>query len=113
MPTITQEEIARMLVDAEAEIRQSLVEEAKLQIKRSLEWSLNGEIKKIVEKYIAEEIGPEVRAALIDSKPVILQAVTEFAQEMGAMLTAGLIEDAKKNMGQSYNRHRLMETLFK
>ena len=109
---ITAEDLQKLLAEHEDEIRHSVIDEVKTQIKSDLAWSLCQEISAIVKKFLAEDIAPEIRAALVENKPVILAAVVEAANTMGALLTEGMVAEVKERMEKSYQRSSIIKALF-
>ena len=109
---ITAEDLQKLLAEHEDAIKHSVVDEVKAQIKSDLEWSLRQEISAIVKKFLTEDIAPEIRAALVENKPVILAAVVEAANTMGALLTEGLVAEVKGRMETSYQRSSIIKALF-
>ena len=109
---ITAEDLQALLAEHETAIKHSVIEEVKQQIKTDLAWSLRHEVQKVVEKFITEDIAPEIRSALVENKPVVLAAVVEAANTMGALLTEGLVAEVKERMEKSYQRSAIVKALF-
>jgi hypothetical protein len=109
---ITAEDLGKLLAEHEQDIKDSVIDEVKAQIKCDLEWSLRQEISAIVKTFLTEDIAPEIRSALAENKPVILAAVVEAANTMGALLTEGLVSEVKERMETSYRRQNIVKALF-
>ena len=109
---LTEEQVLEMLKSAEVELRQEVVEHAKRDIASSFSFVLNQEIRKVVEKYVQEEIAPDLAAMLVASKEGILKSATVAAGEIGQKLAQALIEEAAKNLAVSYKRSEMLKALF-
>ena len=109
---ITAEDLQALMAEHEQAIKHTVIEEVKEQIKRDITWELNQQIGAIVKKFLNEDIAPEIRATLVESKPAILEAVAKSAVVIGQLLTDGLVEDAQKKMKDSYGRRAVVKALF-
>lgn len=109
---ITAEDLEKLLAEHEQAIKHTVIDEVTAQIKKDITWELNTQISAIVKKFLNEDIAPEIRATLVESKPVILEAVANAAVVIGQLLTNGLVEDAQKKMKDSYGRRGVIKALF-
>jgi hypothetical protein len=109
---ITQEEILAVMENHRDELVAHMVEETKKSITNQINWSLQTEINNIVQKFIKEEIAPEIQAQLVESKPAILKAVAVMADELSTDLAKALLETARENLNQSYKRSQILKELI-
>ena len=109
----TEEEIAKILDDAKDELRANLVEDMKNQMKSSVEYTLGAELRKVVAEYVKDEIVPDLKARLIDDKPIILKAAINSANEVGEILSKALVEDMKEKLGKDYTRRNILNAIWK
>lgn len=109
---ITKEALLEVFEAHEAELKASVLTEIQGSIKRDIQWQLQQEIGVIVKKFMAEDIAPEIRAALVESKPAILTAVAESAAAIGEAVALALVEDVKKNLSERYKRSKILQAMI-
>jgi hypothetical protein len=109
---ITSEEITQVLEKHRKELVAHMIEETKTEISRKVNWELGDQISNIVTKFVSEEIAPEIRSQLAESKPVILKAVADMAEQFSTDLTKALLDQAGKNLKESYKRSQILKELF-
>ena len=77
-------------------------------------WEISGEISKAVEEFVAAEIVPEVKKYLAEQKGPILQAAISGAAEIGDTLAKAIVSrTAKKLNAEGYEFRQVLEALFK
>ena len=109
----SEEEITKILEDAKDELRANLVEDMKDRLKTSVEYTLGAEVRKVIEEYVKTEIVPDLKAALIEDKPIILKAAIKGANEIGEVLSKALVEDMKAKLGKEYTRRNIIDAIWK
>lgn len=109
----TEEEIAQILEDAKDELRASLIKDMKDRLKSSVEYTLGAEVRKVVEEYVKDEIVPDLKASLIEDKPIILKAAIKSANEVGEILAVALVDDMKEKLGKDYTRRNILNAIWK
>jgi hypothetical protein len=110
---IDKEQLVQMLETHEQELKGAILEQLKKSIEHDIAWSLQQEISAIVKKWMAEDIAPEVRAALVETKPAVLAAVAEAAEAVGHGLAEAMVAQCKENLERSsYKRAGLIKALF-
>lgn len=86
-------------------------------IERLLEqnrWSIGEAIAKTCEEFVQAEIVPEVKKYLADNKGPLLAAAIKGASEIGDTLAKAIVErTAKKLKADGYEFRQVMEVLFK
>lgn len=108
---ITQDEIMQILENHREELVAHMVEETKTEISHKINWALASEIDKIVREFITVEIGPEIKAQLTESKPTVLKAVAQMAEEFSTDLAKALLDQARENLKTSYKRSAILKSL--
>ena len=109
---ITKESLTALLEEHEQELKASILKQLEVQIIQDVQWTLKGEIASIVKEWIAGEIGPEIRAALVESKPAVLAAVALSATRIGEAMADALVADVTKNLSESYKRSAILKALI-
>lgn len=76
-------------------------------------WEISAEISKVVEDFVSTEIVPEVRKYLADNKGPILQAAIAGAAEIGDTLAKAIVtRTAERLKADSYQFRSVMKALF-
>lgn len=109
---ITSDEIMAEIENHRDELVAHMVEETKQSISNQISWSLRDEISKLVKNFIADEMAPQIKSALTESKPAILLAVTKMSEELSEELAKAMLAEAKENLQQSYKRAEILKKLF-
>ena len=108
---ITTEEITQMLENHRTELLEHMVQETKREITHKLNWELSSQISKIVTDFVKEELAADIRSQLVESKPAVLKAAVEFAEELSKDLAAAMLERARGNLKESYKRSAILKEL--
>jgi flagellar motor switch protein FliG len=107
------DEIKSLIKNALPEIKETMLEE----MKRSLAWSVGNQLsehtKTTVEKFVKEEISPEMAKYLQEQKPAILASVLESLDGIIKEVSLAIVSKAKSNLAQGYQRDRIVEAIFK
>lgn len=107
------DEIKSLIKNALPEIKETMLAE----MKRSLAWSVGNQLsehtKTTVEKFIKEEISPEMAKYLQEQKPAILASVLESLDGIIKEVSLAIVSKAKSNLAQGYQRDRIVEAIFK
>ena len=110
---ITKEQLVTMLESHEEELKASVLKEIEHSILRDIELTLRQEIGAVVKKFMTEEIAGEVRAVLVENKPVLLAAVVEAANAIGELTSQALVEQVKESLKSgSYHRQGILKALL-
>ena len=111
---MTPDDLKDFLAENEAEIKAAV--KAKM-IERLLEthrWSITDEIGVVVKEFVSKEIVPEVKKYLADQKGPIIEAALVGAAEIGTNLSKAIAERSAKNLtADSYQFRAVLEALFK
>jgi hypothetical protein len=108
----TEEQIKEIMEGAQDEIRTALIEDMKLSLKNTVEWEIKRQTGEVVKAFIETEIVPELQAALIDDKPVILKAAIDTANETAQILAEAMVETVRQKLGKDYERRAFLTALF-
>jgi len=96
--------------DIKAAVKVKMIE----RLMESHRWQISDEIAAVVKEFVSKEIVPEVKKYLADQKGPILQAAIAGAAEVGDSLAKAVTERAAKNINaDSYQFRQVMEALFK
>lgn len=76
-------------------------------------WEITGVISKVVEEFVSTEIVPEVKKYLADNKGPILQAAVAGAAEIGDTLAKAIAKRTAERLDpDSYQFRNVMKALF-
>lgn len=109
---LSQEQIAKMSQDALKEIQEGLKDDIGKQIANGISYTVSREVSAVTEKFFKDEIVPSVQKALIDQKPIIIEAALASATELATVLATGMISSLTENMATSYKRKKIFDALF-
>jgi hypothetical protein len=105
-------EIQSLLEAAKPSIINSLKEE----LIRSLDYNVKQkaieEISKFVVDWIKEEVLPEVKKELVESKESLISIGIKSAPEISNLIASELTKALKANLEQSWTRKKILENLF-
>ncbi len=110
---LTEEQLGKILEDGREEIIAAAVRSVKDRIQWSAKEIIADTVKPVVEKFVLEEIVPELTEHLIGQKSAILTNIVAQADEIGAMFVKALVTQVGKTLGEPYKRRALFEALFK
>ena len=107
------EEINKMLEEIKPDIQASL----KKELLQSITWEAKQEatrqIQKCISDFIAEEILPEVKKDLIESKESLVSIGIKAAPMIVDEIAKAMCKSVADKLGQSYSRDSLFASLFK
>ena len=110
---ITAEQINEMLEAA----KPSIVEGFKKEITNSITWEVKNAASRLIaaetEKWIKENIIPEIIKDLVESKEGFIKLGSTLAPAMIEVLTKSLIDSLKEKMEKSWDRNKVFEAMFK
>lgn len=109
---LTEEQAKQILDDAMPQIKKSLIDNLAQESVYQVSQSLRETSVKAIQKFIDEEISPEITAHLLDNKPAILKGALAAIDGALTNLTTELIKDAQKRMGESYYRRDVIKAIF-
>lgn len=76
-------------------------------------WEISAEISKVVEKFVSDEIVPEIKKYLVDNKGPILQASLAGAAEIGDTLAKAIVSRTAKRLNpDGYEFRSIMKAMF-
>lgn len=76
-------------------------------------WDISSEIKKAVEAFVAAEVVPEVKKYLADNKGPILQAAVAGAAEIGDTLAKAIAKQTAERLDPNgYRFRQVLKALF-
>lgn len=109
---LTPEQVQEIFESAKPDIIAGL----KAEITRQASWDVTSvastAVKAEITKFVTEEIVPEIRTLLIESKAGIISTVVPVCETISVELTKALAEEMKKKLEQSYTRAEILKTLF-
>jgi hypothetical protein len=77
-------------------------------------WQFTENVSTIVNEFIKDEIAPEVRKFLADQRGPMVEAAIKAAASVGDTIAQGMALHVTKNLtGDSYKFRQVMEALFK
>lgn len=109
------EEDLKQFLDENAEAIKAAVKAKTIErLLSAYQWEITGEIRTAVQEFVSAEIVPEVKKYLAENKGPILKAALAGAAEIGDSLAKAVAERAAKNITpDSYQFRNIMEALFK
>lgn len=111
--SMTPEDLAAFLDESKEEIQRAVKEKVIAGLLESHRWQITDEIGKVVREFVDKEIVPEVKKYLQDQKGPILEAALVGAAKIGADLSKAIAERSAKNLtSDSYQFRSVMKALF-
>lgn len=111
---MTEEDLKEFLDDNRESIQRAVKEKMIDRLLADHNWQITGEIREVVKEFVSNEIVPEIKKYLADQKGPILKAALVGASEIGEALSKAVAERAAKNIAtDSYQFRQVMEALFK
>ena len=95
---MTHEEMTIFLQENSERIKAAAADAMIDKIREDIRYGLPSEVKVVVNKFMVDEIVPEVRKALAGEKGAILASVSKAAAEIGDSLAKTMTENAMKNI---------------
>lgn len=108
-----EEQVKAIMEESAVDIQAQVKEQIKKQIIDSLTWSLRDEVSKIVRDTIVEDMKDDIKMVVLEAKPAIMDELRNTVAKMSAQIGNAMLENVSKNLSQSWNVNKLMETLFK
>jgi regulator of sirC expression with transglutaminase-like and TPR domain len=106
-------DIQELMKQAQEEIKQAAISSVKSQIKWTVERQLSEQIAPIVQKFVEEEIAPTLREQLIGQKSQILEQVALQVTPLAEAVAKAVLSQMAKNLGEQYQRTKIVEALLK
>lgn len=104
-----QEALDAAIPDIVEALKNELVQGISYQVKQEIQQQV---ITTVRDWYQADMV-EDVRTILVDSKLGMLGSIVPFAEQLQKQLLEGMLTDLTKNLGQTYSRNKIMESLFK
>ena len=95
---MTHEEMTIFLQENSERIKAAAVDAMIDKIRENIRWGLPSEVQDVVNKFMVDEIAPEVSKALAGEKGAILASVAKAAAEIGDGIAKAMTENAMKNI---------------
>jgi len=92
-------------------INKAALEAVMINVKRQFEWELPETVKAEIDKFMAEEIAPEVVKKLKGEKSAILVGVTKAVNEISEKYAASMVERAVTNINGYKGRDLIQQLL--
>ncbi len=109
---LTEEQVAQIF----EEVRPSLVESLKTELAQSIEWqakeSVRGIVAAEVTKWCQENVIPDLKTRLVESKEGIRAAVVPATEKIAEALGTALAQSLAKNLESSYKRSGIFKAMF-
>ena len=94
-----------------------IVESLKKEVKESITWQVKNDIAKHVSESVTEwfkdNMLEEIKTVLFAEKEGLMATIPLFAEKITEEFTNNLMSHMKKKFESSYERSRILETLFK
>lgn len=94
----SEELIREILNQSKDTITANVQEQIKKSIIDNLSWSLREHISKVTNEFVEKEMKEEIQQALIDHKPIIIEALKGAFTKIGAAVAQAMFETASKNL---------------
>ena len=108
----SEEQLAQLLVDAQEQVKSSIIEEAKKMISYRVGRELAEQINVVVAEYVKTAIVPEVRTYLTDNKSVVLEGMVKAITKMSDVIAEAMLAQLTENLSNGYKRERVFKALF-
>lgn len=110
---MTEDDLKQFLDTNKTEIQRAVKEKMITSLLEQNRWEISGEIARAVQEFVAAEIVPEVKKYLADNKGPILEAAIAGAAQIGDTISKAIVErTAKKLKADSYEFRAVLKTLF-
>ena len=110
---LTQEQIEKAVQDSLPDVllglKQSLSEKALYEAREVVAKIVREEVT----EWVKAEIVPAIKLALVESKDGLIATAPVLAAGITKALTTAMLADLKEKLGQSWNRGKIMEAMFK
>ena len=111
--SLTDEQLGKILEDAKDQVIEASIQAVRDRISWSAKETISTQIKPVVEKFVQEEIVPELAELLVGQKSVILANIAAQANEIGEAFVKALFAKIAHNLGDDYKRRHVFEALLK
>lgn len=95
---ITPEGIAAEIANRKTEIINSICNNLQEKLGNSIEWELQSQISKEVSTIVKEQMLEEIKAAIVASKPQILEQINLACASVAAEVGTAMVKKAASNM---------------
>lgn len=111
--TSTEKMIAEILNGQKDAIKANIIEQMKKSIGDHITWSLRDELSKITSEFVKKEMTEDIKALLLDQKPIILEGLKDAFIKIGAQVSIAMYETAAKNLSaSSYNTGQILKKIL-
>lgn len=94
------------------EMLKKLYDAAVKELQDGVSWKIRESVEVETTRFFKQEIAPELGNKLLEMKAEILTSITTSVAKSMAMIGDRMVENATKNMSQSWNLKELMKRLF-
>ncbi len=108
---ITPESIAIEIANRKEEIIGSIVSNLKQKLGDSIEWGLQSEISTAVSEIVKEQMLEEIKQAVIDSKPKVIEQINLACAKVAAEVGVTMVKKAASTL-DGYGAKQILEKLF-
>ena len=111
---MTEDDLKDFLEENDAAIKSAVKAKMIERLMETHRWAITDEIANVVKDFVSTEIVPEVKKYLAEQKGPIVNAAIAGAAEIGDTLSKAITERAAKNIqADSYHFRQIMEVLLK
>jgi uncharacterized FAD-dependent dehydrogenase len=109
----TEKLIHEILQGQKETIKANLLEQMKKSVGEHLTWNLREHIGGVTSEFIKNEMTEDIKALLIEQKPLILEGLKEAFVKIGAQVSIAMYETAAKNLSaSSYNTSEILKKIL-
>lgn len=109
---MTEDELRAFLDENKVEIQKEVKARAIARLLEEHRWTIGDAISKAVNKFVEDEIIPEVRNELASQKGVIVEGIVKSIAGISDLLAKALTDAAAKNVSTSYNLDKVSKAIF-
>lgn len=111
---MTDDDLKTFLEENKESIQSAIKEKMIARLLETHRWEISDKVSKVVEEFVAAEIVPEVKKYLADQKGPILKAALTGAAEIGDTLAKAIVaRTAKRLTPDGYEFRQVLDALFK
>jgi hypothetical protein len=111
---MTEEDLKEFLDENRESIQRAVKEKMIEGLLAQNRWEISGQIAAVVQEFVKDEIVPEVKKYLADQKGPILAAAIAGAAAVGETLSKAIVERTAKRLApDNYEFRQIMEAIFK
>jgi hypothetical protein len=109
---MTEKDIQELLDKAKPAVIESLQKELAGSISYQVKQIASEEVVKFVREWIRDEVLPEIKRELVESKESFISVAVRTAPVIGEELSKHLTDTVKKSLENSYARGEILKKLF-